>query len=268
MTSSQNTPPTSEFSDVHIRQQIPSFEAPPYKGQSYEDTVPDTLDIQERISLAVQGLTGPTDPDRDHLIYFRVNFRSNPPSMSHGPADICQTKFMESLPLMRLASGSDLNDHVDPVWMATALRMIGPDGLAYWPAFPWAEYPDWCTPCSPAGAHYAIHPFNGRLIAAMSLYMLRDPAGAWDEEIRTVVRGLRSVVIEKDDYAYFPQGGFRPGEARIRSAAIPLGIWASLVGWTIQGLAQYHRASGYEPAVDLAGRLAVSCGGLGEAHLE
>jgi hypothetical protein len=37
---------------------------------------------------------------------------------------------------------------------------------------------------------------------------------------------------------------------------MPVGIWSSLVGWTIQGLAQYHRASGYEPAVELAGKLA------------
>ena len=37
---------------------------------------------------------------------------------------------------------------------------------------------------------------------------------------------------------------------------MPVGIWSSLVGWTIQGLAQYHRVSGYGPAVELAGKLA------------
>ena len=82
---------------------------------------PDTLDIQDRIHLAVNALTNATDPEKDHLIYFRVNFRSNPPSMSHSKSDICQMKFMEALPLMRLACGSDQDYQVDPDWMATAI---------------------------------------------------------------------------------------------------------------------------------------------------
>src|SRR5205809_992795 len=88
---------------------IPSFAVPPCRGESYEATIPDTLDIQERCALAVNGLTGPTDADKGYLLYFSVNFSSNPPIMTHLAADVCQTKFMEALPLMRLASGSDLN---------------------------------------------------------------------------------------------------------------------------------------------------------------
>ena len=256
MVKGASRPPTSEFAGNHIRQRIPSFDVPEYRGRRYEAMVPDTLDIQERISLAVNGLTGPTDPDKDHLLYFRVNFRSNPPSMSHGPSDICQMKFMEALPLMRLASGSALNDHVDPVWMATALRMIGPDGLAYWPTFPWAGYPDWAEPGPPGGKHYSMPAFCGRLIGAMTGYGQRDSSGPWDSEIRNVVDGLRSLAIERDNYAFFPQGGFLPQSPRVRDATMPLGIWASHVGWTIHGLSQYHRVSGYEPAIDLAGKLA------------
>ena len=121
----------SKFKNHHIRKRILSFGIPSYRGRHYEAMVPDTLDIQERIALAINGLTAPTDPDKDNLIYFRINFRSNPPNMSHGPSDICQIKFMEALPLMRLACGSMQNDNVDPVWMATALRTIGTDGLIY-----------------------------------------------------------------------------------------------------------------------------------------
>ena len=126
----------------YIRKRVPSFDLPPYEGRRYEAMVPDTLDIQERIALAVNGLTGATDPEKNHLLYFRVEFRSNPPMMKHSHSDICQVKFMESLPLMRLASGSTLNEGVDPVWMSVALRLIGPDGLVYWPSLPWAKYPD------------------------------------------------------------------------------------------------------------------------------
>ena len=245
-----------KFKVDHIRKRTPPFRVPAYKGRRYEAMVPDTLDIQERTALAVNGLTGPTDPDKEHLLYFLINFRSNPPSMSHGPADICQVKFMEALPLMRLASGSTLNKQVDRAWMGTALRNIGPDGLMYWPSLPWAQYADWCEPCPKGSKHYAIPAFCGRTIGAMTLYMQRDPSGPWSKEIQKIVRGLRSVAIEQDDYAFFPQGGFAPKRRRVRKADLPVGVWASLVGWTIHGLAQYHRVSGYEPAAELAGKLA------------
>ena len=246
----------------YIRKDIPSFDIPPYGGQRYETLVPDTLDIQERATLAVHGLTGPTDPEKDHMLYFNADFRYDPPSMRHRNSDICQTKFEESLPLMRLVSGSDLNDHIDPVWMANALRQIGPDGLFYWPLFPWVKTPDWSLGYGkedsprPDEEHYAIPAFCGRRIGAMTTYLLRDPSGPWDAEIRKIVHGLQTIAIEKEDYAYFPQGEFYPNRPRVRDAAMPVGIWSSLVGWTIHGLAQYHRASGYEPAVDLAGKLA------------
>ncbi len=93
-------------------------------------------------------------------------------------------------------------------------------------------------------------------MGAMTLYWLRDPSGPWETEIRKIVQGLRSVMVDRGDHAYFPQGEFFPNDARVKDAAMPVGVWSSLVGWTIQGLAQYHRVSGYEPAVDLAGKLA------------
>ena len=246
----------------YIRKDIPSFDIPPYHGQHYETLTPDTLDIQQRAALAVNGLTGPTDPEKDYMLYFGVTFRTNPPSMLHRGSDICQTKFEEALPLMRLASGSSLNDQVDKVWMANSLRQIGPDGLFYWPLFPWVNTPDWGVHYPkrdgprPDEDYYAIPLFCGRRIGAMTTYHLRDPSGLWNEEIRKIVNGLWSIVIDKGDYAYFPQGEFYPNDLHFQDAAMPVGIWSSLVGWTIQGLAQYHRASGYEPAIELAGKLA------------
>ena len=235
--------------------ETPSFDLPAYDGQRYEDWIPDTLDIQACCALAVNGLTGPTDPDWDHLLYFRVNFSANPPVMSHGPSDICQIKFMEALPLMRLASGSEQAAGVDPIWMDSALRMIGPDGLVYWPAFPWSPRTDWMDPC-PEADHYAQPAFVGRTISAMTGYMLRDPDGPWRGEIIRVVDALNDLAIHEDDYAYFPQGAFAPGLPRPRHAEMPIGIWSSLAGWTTQGLSHFFRASDYAPAGELAGKLA------------
>src|SRR5262249_52959226 len=44
---------------------IPNFTLPPYKGEHYDATVPDTLDISERARLAVNVLTEATDPLAD-----------------------------------------------------------------------------------------------------------------------------------------------------------------------------------------------------------
>ncbi len=40
----------------YICRGIPQFKAPEYKGEHYEMMVPDTLDLQERATLAVNGL--------------------------------------------------------------------------------------------------------------------------------------------------------------------------------------------------------------------
>ena len=248
----------------YIRDDVPDFNVPAFEGERYDALVPDTLDIQERAALAVNGLTGPTDPEKDHMLYFNVNFGSNPPVMWHRGSDVCVTKFEESLPLMRLISGSSLNHHVDRVWMEVALRQIGPDGLMYWPFLPWAQVPDWGRhyaqnegpPPAPAEEFYSMPLFCGRRISAMTTYLIRDPGGPWDREASRMVDGLWTIAVDKGDYVYFPQGEFYPGRPRVRDAAMPVGIWSSLVGWTIQGLAQYHRVSGYTPAAELASKLA------------
>ena len=41
----------------YARQQIPEFEIPSYRGASYEDRVPDTLDLAHRAELGVNVLT-------------------------------------------------------------------------------------------------------------------------------------------------------------------------------------------------------------------
>src|ERR1051325_654115 len=145
---------------------------------------------------------------------------------------------------MRTISGSDQQAEVDSAWMATALSSIGPDGLVYWPSVPWAKKPDWADPSPGGKKHYAVPLFNGRTISAMTLYMLRDPRGPWRKEIEKTVQALHKLAVHKNDFAYFPSGGFVPGGPRPRNAEMPIGIRSSLPGWTTQGLAHFYRATG------------------------
>ena len=107
----------------YIRKDIPQFEVPTCKGERHEATVPDTLDLQERAHLAVNGLTGPTDPEADYEIYWRVHFRSNPPLMFHSIDDHVQAKFWEALPLMRIVSGGEQNLDVQRCWLEAMLTL-------------------------------------------------------------------------------------------------------------------------------------------------
>ncbi len=56
----------------YITPDIPEFESPPYEGERYKATVPDTLDLQERARLAVHNMTEATDPQADYEPYYII----------------------------------------------------------------------------------------------------------------------------------------------------------------------------------------------------
>ena len=240
----------------YIRDEIPRFDVPAYEGERYEALVPDTLDLQERAALAINGLTGPTDPEADYELYWKVIFKTNPPTMIHDWNDVVQCKFPGASSLMRIVSGSDLNAHVDRRWMEVALHMQGPDGLLYYPVQgrPWARVSDtWGSADAP---QFAVPPHCGRMLEALTLYGIRDRSGIWEEATKRLVDGLAARAVERGDYAYYPKGAFVEHPPQPPDTQMPVGLWASAQsGWVVQGLAQAYRFLGYEPALELAGKL-------------
>ena len=246
---------------AYIRPDIPEFQLPARNGERYEAQVPDTLDLQERAALAVNGLTGPTDPDADYELYFLATLNHNPPMMRHQCWDHeNQWKFMESLQLVRLVSGSDVNEHVERRWMEVILRMQGPDGLLYMPTRgrPWArvrldKYDD--LERTLAADHLTLPADCGCALGALSLYALRDSSDVWRSVVERLVDVLAARAIEREDYAYCPQAIFLPGEETDPNAEMPGPFLGSFGGWVAVGLAQAYRALNYEPALELAGKL-------------
>lgn len=228
----------------YIRSDVPKFEPLSYPGDSHEALVPDTLDLAERAALAINALTRATDPEADHEIYFTVYFGRNKPVMSHDySSGEVQPKFQEALPLMRLISGSDANSEVDRRWMDVTLKMQGPDGRLYFPikGRPW--YNNHCGSIHevPEGAQQAgqmgsvIH--NGRMLGALSLYYLLSGNELWRKTGERLVQGLRGTA----------QAPFLPGDGQLGEAPT-----ATANGWVIQGLTQFYKTTGYEPALELA----------------
>ncbi len=172
----------------------PPVNVPPYEGDRYVAVVPDTLDLQERAGLAVNALTGPTDPDADYEIYWAVSFRHRPATMQHDWSDQVQCKFMGALPLMRIASGSMLHPEVEQRWMEVLLRQVGPDGLVYVPqrGRPWGKLWSAFDDGYPVtDQEQMIIPFyNGRILEAVAAYAIRDGGDLWRDTARGIVDGL------------------------------------------------------------------------------
>ena len=257
----------------YIREESPPFDIPPYEGERYETWAPDTLDLAERAELAINGLTGPTDPDADYEAYWQVNFFRDPPIMFHDVDDV-QPKFMEALPLLRTITGSGHNDHVDVAWMRTLLRSVGPDGLVYMPlkGRPWAKlyvgpdgYPNpvWresgeTTDIDDETVTQVTHDWiaQGRLMSTMMVYYLRDKDPMWKDLVKGVTDRLSELAINKGAYDYYPEGSFEPNAKVDENAEVPVGVKAGLAaGRLIQGLVHCYRITGYRPALDLAGKL-------------
>ena len=244
----------------------------PYHGQRYADNIPDTLDIAERAALAVNGVTGPMDPEAEYELYWAVRFYHNPPFMYHDWNDWCEYKFWEALPLLRLISGSELRNHIDPVWMQRLQNAIGPDGGYYIPLHDrswrkknvyWADgiyLPDGSRiSLEDASADCITHPYVcGRIIGVMTVYYLRDRNPRWMQMIERMIDRMAELAVDRDDYAYFPNAAFAPFATVPPDAPMPVGIMAAEgSGRLLPGLVQYYRISGYEPARVLAGKLVI-----------
>ena len=78
-------------------------------GERYEAQVPDTLDLAERMALAVNALTNVWYPDEKWALGLGVDFSRRPASLSPGHMTnvlAIPPKFLEALTVCRLASGS------------------------------------------------------------------------------------------------------------------------------------------------------------------
>ena len=258
---------------VYANPSARSLPLKPYSGQRYPDRIPDTYDIQSRAALGINALTGATNPLADHELYWKVMFACNPVVMNHDWNDWCQIKFQESLPLLRIASGSSQEAQVDQVWQDVTLKSLGSDGLYYIPmqGRPWAwESSCWTEGIARADGTLAqlkdptitqiTNPYvNGRMMGTMLIYLLRDMQGLlrdqdsiWLEAIKKMVDRLAELAIYQDDFAYYPAFVYEPGAVYDKDspkAAMPRYILGGEISGRLpEGLGRVYQFTGYEPA--------------------
>ena len=251
---------------------VADLEVPPLRGEYYNDLIPDTLDIAERAQLAINALTGNTDPAYDYEIYWNYSLERNPPIMWHDWNDWCGPKFWETLPLLRAITGSKLNNHIDPVWLNVMLRSIGPDGLFYIPMGerPWAwDGVQWGAKVWRAGATTDVgdtsvkqiaHPMDvGRVMSLMAIYYQIDKNPAWIKLIEKMIDRSLEITVDKGDYAYIPLGFYEPNAKITGEPNLPTGLPAlESYARLIQAPIYYYKLTGYEPAKEISKRF-INC---------
>jgi hypothetical protein len=188
--------------------------------------VPDTLDLAERTELAINAVAGTADPTRDYKGFFLVRLDRHPPVMSlagHNP------KSWQAMPLLRLVTGSSLNLEAEKRWREL---MLDPQM--------------WSSAASPLPNPLGVG--GPRALAAIAIYSVldKDNSPAWRELGNATVDRWASAAAYKDDYAYY-------GEAWDGKTPAWVGTY---YGWLLQALSQYYQATGYQPALTFASKLA------------
>lgn len=239
-------------------------------GTRYQALVPDTLDLAGRAALAVHGIGGSIDPDLLKM-YGLIGYCAPRPYMNHwASADVtCDTKFGESLPMMRVMSGSDEHLELESRYRKALCGRIQ-DGL-YWdlytPRRPWRnDYGQRAN--EPRDEDFCVVAAAGRMVRALLAWsQLEDHPATTEELARSLVHGMRRIQVCKDDYGYYPEKGgwgedctyprsgwINTDEAQDDTEGREGGITA-YQSHQIYGAARWYAVSGDPVALDLAARL-------------
>jgi hypothetical protein len=236
------------------------------QGEKYPATSPDTLDLADRMALAINALTNVWYPEEKWAQGFLVDFSQRPPVLY--PSHLTDAylnippKFIEALVLCRLGSGSDLNLSVDTQVLNTQISLLGEDGLTYCPAGTLEEL---------AGERgFAEIWGEGRMLSALATLAQVDGNPQWIEIGKQKIDRLWALSCPGDDFRYFWKGRFRLGELPPEGAPEP---WTTNPGGSLadydpvfskvysigalgHGAGLFARVTGYEPALELSRGLA------------
>ncbi|MCL5099298.1 MAG: hypothetical protein M1608_17535 [Candidatus Omnitrophica bacterium] len=243
-------------------------------GKTYEATVPDTLELADRARLALNGLGGNIDPEL-MTMYGQIFFCARRPYLSHwGSAEtLCDPKFAESFPLMRLMSGSDQYADLERSFRKSILSRVD-DGL-YWdrvnPRRPWRNsYSAWLYGKG-RDEDFSTLVGTGRLLRALLVWRELDGDKDYDRMLDELCGGLRRVLVVEDNYGYYPvNGGWAESCAYPRSGWLNKdeakietdggeGSVVGMHGHQLYGAAHWYEQSGSKVALELATKLANYC---------
>jgi len=272
--------PGTPINYIRDREDISSFVVPEPKGKRYEVEAPDTLDLQQRASWMIHGMTEITDAQADHEMYFDTHLNTNPLAFYHHYSDQVQSMYMEGLPLLRLMSGSTQNMHVEADWIRTAMQRIGPDNFVYDPIVgrPWVNIgAGYYGADSSQGFEENDSKFMGQMLmpfyacqsaSALLIYYKLTGEQSYLTEATKMVEGLIDLAITstgtREDLPPYQYAYYSPSILRAqKGSTYDLGKQTITHGvhicWAIMTMVHFHREIAHESgdtrAIDLARKL-------------
>ena len=265
MTSAQ-----SDRSQIELRTNRPirDVSVGALKGQRRSVSIPDTFNLAERATLAVNALTN-LRPDDYYAVTQTFRFGERPPIL--GPPNWLTPKFLRALPLVRLACGSDQNLDVETEAWQVFLSQIQDDGLLYCPIAGDGPPPNTSYPA-----------LNGVLAQALALRVEHDGPEPWMDSLQLLWKGAKGAMIDCGEYSYIPPecsldssgnwqwtlrgGGDAPGYLPYRAPEEPMhdsqgqeGAVKFEQSHSIRALVQCFRMTGDREALDCARKLVRFC---------
>ena len=236
------------------------------KGERAPSFSPDTLDLADRMRLAINALTNVWYKDEKWGQGFLADFSQRPPVLF--PSHLTDAylnippKFIEALVFCRTGSGSDLNLEVDTEVLNTQLYLIGDDGLTYVPQGTFKDFAQ--------ERGFSEIWGEGRMLSALSTLSQVDTNPQWIDIGKKKIDRLLQLSRQKEDFRFFWKGRFRQGELPPGDADEPCvpnlkGGLADYdpffskvysIGALGHGSGLFFRVTGYEPALELSRGLA------------
>jgi len=218
---------------------VTSLEKMTPRGTWEEVTMPATLDLADRATLAINGLIGDVDPKNFYGVYQGFYFNRNPPAIDRGHTGNVKDdalygltltpRNVRTLPMLRVMSGSTFGLEIERGMMRELMGQIGPSGEMVYPkSFSGAA----------GGLNYPER--DGMMAFAILNWHARDGNPLWLDWLHLLANGLKKNVILKEDRAYFP----------IQSAIDSDGQWHDIAGGATARI-PYHTPE--EPLSDQQG---------------
>lgn len=218
-------------------------------------------DLAERAALATQALVSLRDEALGGLPYFDVHYVRKPAVAIHAPWDYGDGtgRYLDALVLAYVLTSRPEALAVAHDLAGLLMSWQGEKGLLWWPPEPWTS-PGWTNDMrrlrdwQPGqGVADIAWSQRGALLGLTSLYLLTGE-DRYQASARRIVDGLDSVALGNSDYAFFPEIAYR--SSGWQHTAEPINDGTS--EWTCVSsfpLLRFYAATGYEPALNLAGRM-------------
>lgn len=226
-------------------------------GHRYESMVPDTLDLADRMALAINCLSNYWIPEEKWAINHLVDFSRKPasifPNVNISLTDAylnLPPKALEALALCRLGSGSSQNMDVDWQVLNSQLEhQIGDDGLLYSPL---ETLPDF----KGDRPHSSVWG-EGRHLLALSMLAQIDDNPLWVKIGKRKVDRMLAMTTQKEGFRFIWKSEYQPDDKPPVDPDEPVGFTPLYVGGALgHGAALFYRVTGYEPALELSRGLA------------